>query len=376
MSPELLAKKSIVVISSLTTFSTAAYLISAFKKNGHSVFVISDTPHSESNLMRSGAFNLPIVLKKYGISPDLVLFIEGGSMQIFPGGLEQIPCMCAWYGIDTHMDYEKHLKICRVFDVSFIAQLEYVGKLRLDGINQVYWLPLAYDHGFMPNSVLERSIDVAYVGSMQQQMNPERHDLIERLKKEFPNHYFGNANPADMERIYSNSRIVFNRSVRNDVNMRFFEAMGSGAVLLSNEIINNGVDQLFENGIHYLTYQDEESLVILVKELLRDPARCGTISETARTHILNQHTYSHRSNEIIKIVDVDSEKKKILPEFIVSALVTQGFISEAVIEISGLIKQQSLTGSAKWLAILMASAIKMLAYAMGCAEQLKSKLRK
>ena len=376
MSPELLAKKSIVVISSLTTFSTAAYLISAFKKNGHSVFVISDTPHSESNLMRSGAFNLPIVLKQYGISPDLVLFIEGGSMQIFPGGLEQIPCMCAWYGIDTHMDYEKHLKICRVFDVSFIAQLEYVGKLRLDGINQAYWLPLAYDHGFMPNSVLERSIDVAYVGSMQQQMNPERHHLIERLKKEFPNHYFGNANPADMERIYSSSHLVFNRSVRNDINMRFFEAMGSGAVLLSNEIINNGADQLFDKGIHYLTYQSEESLVTLVKELLRDPARCRAISESARSRILNQHTYSHRINEIIKIIDVDSEKKKILPEFIASALVAQGFISEAVIEISSLIKRQSLTGSAKWLAILMASAIKMLAYAMGCAEQLKRKLRK
>ena len=376
MSPELLAKKSIVVISSLTTFSTAAYLISAFKKNGHAVFVISDTPHSESNLMRSGAFNLPIVLKQYGISPDLVLFIEGGSMQIFPGGLEQIPCMCAWYGIDTHMDYEKHLKICRVFDVSFIAQLEYVGKLRLDGINQAYWLPLAYDHGFMPNSVLERSIDVAYVGSMQQQMNPERHHLIERLKKEFPNHYFGNANPADMERIYSSSHLVFNRSVRNDINMRFFEAMGSGAVLLSNEIINNGADQLFDKGIHYLTYQSEESLVTLVKELLRDPARCRAISESARSRILNQHTYSHRINEIIKIIDVDSEKKKILPEFIASALVAQGFISEAVIEISSLIKRQSLTGSAKWLAILMASAIKMLAYAMGCAEQLKRKLRK
>jgi aspartate kinase len=77
---------------------------------------------------------------------------------------------------------------------------------------------------------------------------------------------------------------------------------------------------------NYLTYQDEESLVILVKELLRDPARCRAISETARTHILNQHTYSHRANEIIKIIDIDSEKKKILPEFIVSALVTQGFI--------------------------------------------------
>jgi hypothetical protein len=376
MSPELLAKKSIVVISSLTTFSTAAYLISAFKKNGHSVFVISDTPHSESNLMRSGAFNLPIVLKQYGISPDLVLFIEGGSMQIFPGGLEQIPCMCAWYGIDTHMDYEKHLKICRVFDVSFIAQLEYVGKLRLDGINQVYWLPLAYDHGFMPNSVLERSIDVAYVGSMQQQMNPERHHLIERLKKEFPNHYFGNANPADMERIYSSSHLVFNRSVRNDINMRFFESMGSGAVLLSNEIINNGADQLFDNGIHYLTYQDEESLVILVKELLRDPARCRAISETARTHILNQHTYSHRSNEIIKIVDVDSEKKKILPEFIVSALVTQGFIGGAILEVSSLIKQPSLTGSTKCLTVLAASVIKMLAFAIGYSEQMKRKLRK
>ena len=184
MNPGIMAKKSIVVISSLTTFSTAAHLISAFKKNGHSVFVISDTSHPESNLIRAGVFNLPAALKQYHISPDLVLFIEGGSMQVFPGGLEHIPCLSAWYGIDTHIDYEKHLKICRVFDVSFIAQFEYVGKLRLDGINQVHWLPLAFDPPFTPSSDLGRSIEVAYVGSMQHHMNPERHHLIERLEKE------------------------------------------------------------------------------------------------------------------------------------------------------------------------------------------------
>ena len=43
-------------------------------------------------------------------------------MQLFPYDLENVTCLTAWYGIDTHMDYKKHLQIAKGFDVSFIAQ--------------------------------------------------------------------------------------------------------------------------------------------------------------------------------------------------------------------------------------------------------------
>ncbi len=366
-------KKSIVIISSLKGFSTAIFLIDAFKKNGNFVFVISDISHPVANVKYCGVFDLSDALKLHGVDPDLVLFIEGGSMQLFPIGLERITCLCAWYGIDTHMNYEKHLKISRLFDVSFIAQLEYVDKLRLDGINQVHWLPLAFDQELTPKYNPQRDIDISHIGSTQIGINPERHQLINTLKQQIPNHYFGSATPLEMGEIYSRSRLAFNNSVRNDINMRFFEAMGCGAVLLSNVITKNGIEQLFENGVHYLTYQDEKTLVSLAHELLHDHNRCDLISKKARENVLEHHTYLHRVRTILSICDKKIAYKIIEPEFIFPALLAQGFVGNAIYEISRYIQKFPQARSMAWLTILAATSIRYLSYAVMLFERLKRK---
>ena len=73
---------------------------------------------------------------------DLFLYVEGGTMRLFPYDLEKIECLTAWYGIDIHMDYQKHLKISRGFYLTFLVQKEYVNQLRIDGIRQVFWTPV------------------------------------------------------------------------------------------------------------------------------------------------------------------------------------------------------------------------------------------
>jgi O-antigen biosynthesis protein len=50
-------------------------------------------------------------------------------------------------------------------------------------------------------------------------------DLLDRLRRQFPKHFIGNCYFEEMARTYSASRTVFNRSIRNDVNMRVFEAL-------------------------------------------------------------------------------------------------------------------------------------------------------
>ena len=52
-----------------------------------------------------------------------------------------------------------------------------------------------------------------------------------------------------MARIYSASRIVFNRSIKDDVNMRVFEALASGSLLLTNDLAANGQAELFRDGV-------------------------------------------------------------------------------------------------------------------------------
>ncbi len=40
-----------------------------------------------------------------------------------------------------------------------------------------------------------------------------------------------------MARTYSAARTVFNRSIKNDINMRVFEALASGSLLVTNDLL-------------------------------------------------------------------------------------------------------------------------------------------
>jgi hypothetical protein len=289
----------ILVLASLTPTATANYFVRAMKDAKHELLVCSDVASPLAGLRASGAVDVVKICARHNFVPELVLFVEGGAMRLFPVGLEHMTCLTAWYGIDTHMDYAKHLRIGRLFDVTFIAQQEFVERLSQDGLRQVHWLPLGFAPELMPARLTSRKLDIAHVGSSNVSANPVRHALISVLRRELPSSYFGPADPQEMGRIYANARIVFNRSVNNDVNMRFFEAAGAGAVLVTNPIIDNGVEALFEESVHYAVYRDEASLLDLVRTLLADPARCEAMGQAARQRVLERHTYRHRADALL-----------------------------------------------------------------------------
>lgn len=294
--------KNIALVSSLKSTATANYFLKAFQDLGYSVFVISDVSHVAANVIESGAVNLPAILEKNQFRPDLVMFIEGGTMQLFPQGLEGLPCITAWYGIDTHMDYAKHLRIARLFDVTFVAQQEYVSRLIADGIPQVFWLPLAFEPSLHPKTILERIYDIAYVGSDNAQMHPVRHRILKSLGNQFPKIWKGMTSPQEMGLVYAQSKLVFNKSVNNDLNMRYFEAMGAGAVLVTDPILDNGVEELFVEGKHFLRYDSESHALELAKVILADPKRLQEIGQEARSEVLAKHTYLHRVKTLLDLL--------------------------------------------------------------------------
>ena len=306
--------QNIVIVSSLKSTATANYLIRAFKDLGKSVFVVSDILTSNVNFVQSGSVPISNLLTKFKIKPDLFMFIEGGTMRLFPKELENLSCITAWYGIDTHMNYEKHLRIARLFDITFIAQKQYVSQLVKDGVEQVSWLPLAFDPSLHPTILGERIYDSAYVGSDNVNMHPIRHQILERLASRFPKMWRGMASPKDMGEIYALSKMVFNKSVNNDLNMRYFEAMGAGAVLMTDPILDNGLEELFEEGLHYLCYKDEAHLVELVKNGLDNSKKLDFIGAAARTEVLAKHTYVHRAQQIL---DISQNRRKLAKPFLV-----------------------------------------------------------
>lgn len=226
--------QQILVVSSLNSIAPANYLIDAFRNLGLEVIAISDVANLRANHLETGAFDVQKYLATNNLQPDLLLFVEGGEMGVFPVNFSSLSCPKYWWGIDTHNDYLKHLRISRLFDHTFLAQKSFVDLLLRDGIESVSWLPLAYG-GPKPDSIV-RNLDIAYVGSTNWNLYPERNEYLKAISIAFRNIFIGNCNPSEMFNLYMNSKIVFNFSPMNDLNMRFFEALGAGALLITNKV--------------------------------------------------------------------------------------------------------------------------------------------
>jgi hypothetical protein len=105
-----------------------------------------------------------------------------------------------------------------------------------------------------------------------------------------------------MGAIYRRAKIVFNKSVRNDVNMRYFEAMCAGAVLVTDKLKDNGVDVLFQPGTELVQYHDEASLVAAIDRLLANESERVAIGARARDRVLQEHTYEHRARKVLEVL--------------------------------------------------------------------------
>jgi glycosyltransferase involved in cell wall biosynthesis len=305
------ARLRILVVSSIVPGTTALYLIGPLKDFGHEVHVVSDRAHPTVDSLANGVVDVPGWIEREGFRPDVLLFVEGGTRLIFPSGMQDLDCVSAWYAIDSHLHLQQHLRIARLFDLTFVAQFEF---LRYFQETQAHWLPFAVDPGLFSRPPRFRDIDVAYIGSDDRGLHPERARLLDLIRSRYQNTFLGRVEPSRIGEIYGRAKIVFNRSVRNDVNMRYFEAMGAGAVLVTDSARENGVEQLFGAGKYFLEYRDGASLLAAIDSLLGDEEERERIGARAQDYVLGHHTYRHRAEKILEALAATTHSKRPGPE--------------------------------------------------------------
>ena len=103
-------------------------------------------------------------------------------------------------------------------------------------------------------------------------------------------------------RTCSASQIGFNRSVRNDVNMRVFETLSCGTLLMTNDLRENGQEEIFQSDKHLVTYRSSEELLDKLRFYLRHSEARRRIAETGRAEAVERHTYAHRMRIVLESV--------------------------------------------------------------------------
>jgi len=224
---------------------------------------------------------------------DLYLNIDDGLHYRLPGHLRP----SAWWAIDTHLSYPQDLEKAGGFDYVFAAQREGAERLRSDGAVPVWWLPLACNPELHRPLECGQDLDVAFVGNPG---TPERQRLLGLIRSHFPNSFVGNAYGDDMARVYSRAKIVFNRSVGNDVNMRVFEALACRALLLTNALPDNGQDELLEPGKHLVTYSSDDELLERIHYYLAHDEEREAIAEAGYREAVSRHTYALRMQRVLE----------------------------------------------------------------------------
>lgn len=232
---------------------------------------------------------------------DLYVNVDDGLEYHLPPDLHP----CALWAIDTHLNFDWCRKKAKDFDFVFAAQRDGAQRLRDEGIAPAVWLPLGCDPELHGKHDIAKSYDVAFVGHV---FPGPRENLLELIRRRFPNSFIGQAYFEEMARTYSAARTVFNRSLEFDVNMRVFEALASGSLLITNDLRQNGQEELFQDGVHLATYRDPEELLDkLAYYLGREDVR-ERIAAVGREEVLAKHTYQTRMETLLHTVQFSLSK--------------------------------------------------------------------
>jgi GT2 family glycosyltransferase/tetratricopeptide (TPR) repeat protein/2-polyprenyl-3-methyl-5-hydroxy-6-metoxy-1,4-benzoquinol methylase len=224
---------------------------------------------------------------------DLYLNIDDGFQYHFPAELRP----AIWWAIDTHLSFEWCRRKAPEFDLVFTAQHDGVEQLRRAGIASAGWLPLACDPDVHRKHDVAKKYHVAFVGNV---FPGPRAELLNLIRRKHRSLFIGQCYFDDMAKTYSAARTVFNRSIKNDVNMRVFEAVACGSLLLTNDLTDNGQTELFRDGVHLATYGDADDLLDKLAYYLKREALREKIAAAGAAEAVSKHTYRHRMEHLLR----------------------------------------------------------------------------
>jgi len=223
---------------------------------------------------------------------------EDGLGSMIPYPMIDCPKPNIYWASDTHLGYQYRLEMARKFDHAFVAQKRAVEDFAKDGV-KAEWLMHAFEPQAYPRmEFASKKYDVCFVGHINSQ---NRIDALDRLFKEFPNFFYGQRLFEDAAEKFCQSKIVFNISMLDDLNMRTFEAMGTGSFLLTNWIPT--IEEVFEDGKHLVLYRSHDEMVDKAKYYLAHDTEREKIAAAGYEEVMAKHTIQHRVDRMLEVVN-------------------------------------------------------------------------
>jgi hypothetical protein len=224
-----------------------------------------------------------------GFNPELLIVYDDSS-PILVTELETLSIPSFFYSVDTHHHLHFHRYLGHVFTHVFIAQKDYIQGFLDVGVKP-YWLPLWASQYLEPSA--EKKYGAVFLGTLNAELNPERVKFFEELQKLVK----VDVRTAPFAEVFPHSSIIINQTVKGDLNFRVFEAMMSGALLIT-ERSGNGLNELFSDGEDLVLYSkgDYKEAAACISHYLDHPDQAQAIGARGREKICSSHLARHRAN--------------------------------------------------------------------------------
>jgi hypothetical protein len=199
---------------------------------------------------------------------------------------------CYWE-IDCHLIQGRNTDIYSMVDRVYIAQSPF---LPLYPEKKTKYLPLACDP-LVHHRIygVKEKYDIGFIGN---DSYPKRRRLLDQLETKYKVLRTQTPPGIPYSRALSQCRLSFNCSLNNDVNMRFFESLAIGRLLLTDYL--PAQDEFAKRGVHYDTYEDWPDLDRKVSWYLEHPKEREKMATWGAIYTLRHHTYEKRLKTILE----------------------------------------------------------------------------
>jgi hypothetical protein len=229
-----------------------------------------------------------------GESPGVVAHLVNSPG--LPRDLQIAPVRTVSLDIDSFWWTESRIRWSMLFDYVFVWHLPLVPRYQAAGHPKVFALPHAVDAdlcvGARPED--DRAFDIGWIGAFHYGHYVRRNRIIGSLSSLFKMNDFKKQHSKQQTAdVYRQSRIVVNVS-RDDfppeANMRCYEAMGAGALLIT-QIPTELTDWGFREGEHFVGWREEKEIPELVQQYLDNPAKRNQIARAGQDLTLRDFTF-------------------------------------------------------------------------------------
>jgi len=240
---------------------------------------------------------------------DYYIYIDDGRDDLGAFDTSRLPNPCAYWAVDTHLGYDHRFAMAKGMEHAFTAQKDGAARMTKDGHASAHWLPLACHPEAHVHIPMEKKKDIAFVGFLNADWRDcpkDRNNRIEWLEDLYS--HFPKSTVAtsvffeEMSYYFCQAKLGFNISIKEDLNMRFFEVLSTGTALLSNRSQVGWKELGFIDGEDFIGYDGKEELIDKARFYLdNDPERL-LISETGYRKARAGHTYAHRMKQMLEVI--------------------------------------------------------------------------